>query len=643
MRASTLGPFVALVATGLVVLGPAAEPAAATSLSSSSSPSPSLAAASSATSSSTTSPSLAVAATATTSSNTSGAAVSATAAEDPTPAPLPVIDITLNAVDPLQDTLAWVHEAKDHEVPVLASVDSPDDSLDLVALTGKLKGRGNSTWTLAKRPYQLKLSSSRTLLGMPAARTWVLLANHADASLMRNKLAFDLAAAVGLPHSPQSRFVELRVDGEYLGSYLLAEKVEVATNRVDLTHPQGVLTELDLSYGLAEDHWFRTATSGTVFTLKDAVSDVPDLADGPLPADTQAGWDDVRADLDALDVALRAWRPDWSTISSLIDVDSFARYYLVQEVAENPELLVSSVYLWKDGPDDVLHAGPVWDFDAAFGMYDKQEKYGANPDAEYAANAVVLRGLGNPWMSDLFREPRFVQRVNELWVGGVGAAVAALPAAVDAHEAALATSAAANFTRWPILGGTNLLHPVEGRSYAPTYAAEVGSLRAWVTRRVAHLERFHGEVPVLRVRSFLHSRYWGQWVSTGQVSGAPGKRLRLEGLELALVDSPVAGTLVAQANVERLGWMKETTTGRIGAPGRRLRLEALRLRLTGDLAQRYDISYRAYVAGVGWQPWVVNGAVAGTTGQARRVEAVQVRLLERPSPTARYARYSTVR
>ena len=62
-----------------------------------------------------------------------------------------------------------------------------------------IKGRGNFTWTLEKKPYQIKFDSSTPVLGMPTAKTWILLANHADPSLLRNKVAYDLAAEFGLP------------------------------------------------------------------------------------------------------------------------------------------------------------------------------------------------------------------------------------------------------------------------------------------------------------------------------------------------------------------------------------------------------------------------------------------------------------
>ncbi len=232
---------------------------------------------------------------------------------------------------------------------------------------------------------------------MGSAKTWILLANYADMSLMRNKLAYDLGASLGLHGSPDSRWVDLRINGEYRGNYLITEKVEVKKNRVDLSSPQGILAELDHrgdgsqpGYP-AEDYWFHTATSGSTFTLKDAKSDIPDKDVAPLPADTAAGWADMKATLNELDRLLYQPVPNWDAISAIIDVDSFVKYYFVFEMMENPEITQSSVYFYKDGPGGKLFAGPVWDFDSAVGNYDKTEPYGADYRSEYVKNAQTLR------------------------------------------------------------------------------------------------------------------------------------------------------------------------------------------------------------------------------------------------------------
>lgn len=548
---------------------------------------------------------------------------------EPVTANLPTVNITLppgvtqSALDSSKDTV---------RLPTTIAIEDPAGTHSLGGVAGEIKGRGNYTWNLAKKPYQIKLPDAAGLLGMAPAKTWILLANHADASLMRNKLAYDLAADIGLPYSPESRWVDVRINGQYRGNYLLSEKTEVKTNRVELVHPQGILAELDNNYGTAEDHYFYTSTSKTLFTLKDAKSSLPDLPT-PLPPDTQDGWNDMRDTLNQLDSLLYAPTFDWAAISALIDVDSFVKYYFIFEVAENPEITQSSVFFYKDGPDDKLHAGPVWDFDSSLGQYNKSESYGADTLSEYVKNAQLLRNKGNGWFTRLFMNAEFVERANQLWDGGIAAEVNALPAKIDLHNQTVTASAIKNFARWPILGGPTLLISTQGHTYATTFQGEVAYLKTWVSRRNAHLQKAYGEVPILSYSGHVQRVGWMPAVKTGQVAGTVGRSLRLETLRLGVVEPTPAGSIEARAHIQSIGWTGWTSTSQIGTVGRSLRLEAVQFRLTGDLATRYDVSYRAHVQGIGWQSWKLNAVTAGTTGQAKRIEALQVRLLLKNPPT----------
>jgi uncharacterized protein YjdB len=117
-------------------------------------------------------------------------------------------------------------------------------------------------------------------------------------------------------------------------------------------------------------------------------------------------------------------------------------------------------------------------------------------------------------------------------------------------------------------------------------------------------------------------------VSDGAVSGTTGRALRLEALRMSTARLPFAGHVEYRANVQGLGWMSWTTPPTmIGTVGQARRLEALQIRLTGELAQHYSVRYSAHVQDVGWQPWVTDGATAGTVNQAKRVEAVKILLV----------------
>lgn len=99
----------------------------------------------------------------------------------------------------------------------------------------EMRGRGNSTWGYSeKKPYQITLAERASLLGMPAAKRWVLLANAYDPTLLCNQTVFSIAQSAGMPYTPESRQVELYINGEYRGCYLLSEKVEVDENRVNI-------------------------------------------------------------------------------------------------------------------------------------------------------------------------------------------------------------------------------------------------------------------------------------------------------------------------------------------------------------------------------------------------------------------------
>jgi uncharacterized protein YjdB len=562
---------------------------------------------------------------------TLGAAPAATAA--PQSADLPTLNITLNDTNSSHNTLNFVHASKENKVPTTMTIEDPTGVGSINApVVGEIKGRGNYTWTLPKKPYQIKFDKSTAVLGMAPAKTWVLLANAADASLMRNKVAFDLANSIGLAYSPESRWVDLRVNGTYLGNYLISEKTEVKKNRVDLSDPQGVLVELDNNYGLAEPYNFRSATSKSLFVLKDATAGVPDLDEGPLPADALAGWNDVQKTLNKVDSLLAAPKIDWPALSALIDVDSFVKYYYVFELAANPEITQSSIYFYKNGPSSKLFAGPVWDFDSALGNYDKAQHLGSDPVGDYAKNAHVLRQQGNGFFFDIFRSVEFVERANQLWAASISSQVALVPAKVSRWENEIKGSADQNFTTWNILGKPTLLIPGLGKSYHSTYAGEVSYLRDWLTKRATMLIKEQSPTPILRYKSHVQDIGWQEKVNTGQVSGTLGELKRMESIAVESPGSTAIQNIEANAHVQDVGWMGWRNASSVGTSGRSLRVEGIQFRLTGSLASTYDISYRTHVQDVGWQPWVANGAVAGTSGQAKRIEAIQVRLLDKANP-----------
>lgn len=419
----------------------------------------------------------------------------------PTVSDLPTLSITID-----ETAFAQVNGDKNVRAPINVEVTDPGNAknnLVVSGLTTEMKGRGNYTWTLPykKKPYQIKFAkdNDQDLLGMGASRAWVLLANATDQTLMRNKVAFDLADEFGLPFTPESRWVDLTINGRSWGNYLLTEKVEAKKTRVAFKHKQGVLIEQDYNYGTGDPVYHQTPrlksmdSAGGYFVLKDAKGGNPDTRaelDTPAYADTKAGWDDWVAKADQLDTLLADPNGNWDAISQLIDVDSFVKMFLVYEFTENQEIARSSVHFYRDGPTDTIHAGPVWDFDVAMGNFDDNLiGRGGNPEVDYVANVVTWRpdGKGSDWFPQLLKSTAFDARVKELYPE-LRSRIQDVPSKLHEYRQYLQRSQSANFTRWTGLLGNKTLLPYGSRSYAATFDGEVNRLRSWVARRVNYLD-----------------------------------------------------------------------------------------------------------------------------------------------------------
>ncbi|MBO5657522.1 MAG: CotH kinase family protein, partial [Agathobacter sp.] len=129
--------------------------------------------------------------------------------------------------------------------------------------TVEIKGRGNSSWReYEKKGYQIKFLEKTSLMGMPAERKWVLLANSSDDSMMRTQLAYHMADDLDMDFVPEFQYVDLWIEGEYLGTYMLGEKVEQGANRLDLDQPTGALFEHDEAFYAEEPYWFYSDALG---------------------------------------------------------------------------------------------------------------------------------------------------------------------------------------------------------------------------------------------------------------------------------------------------------------------------------------------------------------------------------------------
>ena len=139
----------------------------------------------------------------------------------------------------------------------------------------------------------------------------------------------------------------------------------------------------------------------------------------------------------------------------------------------------------------------------------------------------------------------------------------------------------------------------------------------------------------VRYRAHVQRVGWQPAVQNGSTAGTSGRSLRVEALGIGLDKGVRSGGIQYRSHVQRVGWQGWRSDGAMtGTSGRGLRMEALQIRLTGDIAEAYDVVYRAHVQNIGWQPWALNGSVAGTSGRGLRMEALQIKLVKKDSDQA---------
>ena len=256
----------------------------------------------------------------------------------------------------------------------------------------KIKGRGNSTWNLPKKPYKIKFDSKKSLMGFPADKEWVLLANYTDKTQLRNELAFFMGRISSFEYTPRTAFVEVIINGVYNGTYQLTEQLKISKNRVNVGD-DGYLMEID-SKASEEDITFQVPHIGPAINIKD-----PDIEVGSEAYEYLVDY------MNKADAALfsESFTDPEIGYAKYFDVTSFADWYIINEIAKNNDAIFWTSCYMNLSRDGKLKMGALWDYDIAFGNVD----YGNCGDPE----GFYIKDI--PWFIRLFEDPEFVSLVKE--------------------------------------------------------------------------------------------------------------------------------------------------------------------------------------------------------------------------------------
>lgn len=313
---------------------------------------------------------------------------------------IPSLSITISNA-----TIKEIDDDKNLSVTGTSRIINADGKTDYKGAFKAFHSRGNASWKSPKKPYLIEFNEDVDLLNMGKGKKWVLLANSYDPSNMKNKIAIEAAKDLGIRYCTDSEYVDLYVNGEYRGLYLLTEKIEISQNRVNIkdlssetqklnqkslsSYPQkekvndkglqiaryydcpndsdditgGYILKNEMESRITEDSYFTLLEGGTF-----------DIESPKYASEKQIDYISsiFKSIYDSID--------DYEKLSKKIDIDSFVKRYLIQECFANAE--GSSFYFIKDSDkkDGKVYAEPIWDFDNSLGTGDTEYPTGIYSD-----------------------------------------------------------------------------------------------------------------------------------------------------------------------------------------------------------------------------------------------------------------------
>ncbi|MBQ5335313.1 MAG: CotH kinase family protein [Oscillospiraceae bacterium] len=265
--------------------------------------------------------------------------------------------------------------------------------------SGQIKVRGNSTALVLRKPYTIKFDEKKDVLKMGKAKKWALLANAFDPTMMRNCIAFTLAEKLGFAFSSQRCYAELYLDGSYRGCYEIYEPVEVDKQRVNISKDWKE-REFLIEY---EDN--REKEGVTYFNITSHPKYRFAVEYPEVPTAEQLAY--IQETTDSCYEVLRT--SDYEQIQALIDTESFAKLYLLNEFMKTLDFGMSSVFFyWKGGR---LYAGPPWDFDLSAGNGDPE----THPSYASKITTDGIHAGNQHFMRRLLMVPEFREEVTALY------------------------------------------------------------------------------------------------------------------------------------------------------------------------------------------------------------------------------------
>lgn len=351
-------------------------------------------------------------------------------------------------IDASTGSLDYIGQSKENKDAVnVCAVD--EDGKIMGQASGKIHCRGNVTFEAPKKSYTLEFAEDTDLYEMGEAKKWILLANTFDSTSIRNYLTFYMARQMNMYGTPEARWVDVFANGEYQGIYLLCEKVEIGKERLEINDLEAELEENNDLEAVKKSNFYVISGDGQQVVQKGfrLENEPEDISGGYLLEleSTPERYEDEKSGFiskGGQQVVIKS--PRYASVSQVkyinglyqemedallqagstvaenafleyADLESFTKKYLVEEVSKNMDASASSLYLYKP-EDDIstkLYAGPVWDYDRAYGNMGKldDDLDLRTPDGMYVQDGYYGTGFWSPFCWN----PYFQESVRKVY------------------------------------------------------------------------------------------------------------------------------------------------------------------------------------------------------------------------------------
>ena len=356
-----------------------------------------------------------------------------------------------------------------------------------------IEKRGNSSQEQEKPPYRFETiddngeNNNVKLLGLPVENDWILYAPWSDKSLMRNVLIYSLSNDMGR-YAPRSEFVELYLNNEYRGVYVLMEKIKRDKNRVAISSldPNSNFGDnLTGGYILKFD-WAETGdNNGGFFSLIDGMRYNYHY---PKPDEISSEQESyIQSYINSYENIMNSNKYNSEQgYSKFIDIGSFVDFIILQEISRNVDAYGLSTYIYKDKEsiNNMLTAGPIWDFNHGFGNCDYYKAWETDGwNISYTYEDMDQRAF---WWLKLWNDDNFKEMVKDRYkvLRKSILSTTNINTKVDQYVSELGNSVNKNFTKWPILG--EYIWP--NKEVFDTYQEEIIYLKSWINNRLTWMD-----------------------------------------------------------------------------------------------------------------------------------------------------------